>query len=131
MSEAQQTSRIADRFQSFAGKASQRMGSRFAFIIALAIVVLWLVSGPIFHFSDAWQLVINTGTTIITFLMVFLIQATQNRDAKAIHLKLDASEGPSQAWRPSAPIRSSTNALTPPRRPSEERASEGSARCER
>ena len=65
------------------------MGSRFAFIIALAIVALWLVSGPIFHFSDAWQLVINTGTTIITFLMVFLIQNTQNRDAQAIHLKLD------------------------------------------
>jgi low affinity Fe/Cu permease len=89
MSQGQPSSRIADRFQSFAGKASQRMGSRSAFMIALAIVLLWLLSGPIFHFSDAWQLVINTGTTIITFLMVFLIQATQNRDAKAIHLKLD------------------------------------------
>ncbi len=80
---------IRDRFQIFANKASQWLGSRLAFLVALGIVLGWLISGPIFHFSDAWQLVINTGTTIITFLMVFLIQATQNRDAKAIHLKLD------------------------------------------
>jgi low affinity Fe/Cu permease len=89
MSEEHSTSRIADRFQTFAGKASGLMGSRFAFVTALAIVLLWLMSGPIFRFSDAWQLIINTGTTVITFLMVFLIQATQNRDAKAIQLKLD------------------------------------------
>ena len=59
------------------------------FVSALLIIVLWALAGPIFHFSDTWQLVINTGTTIITFLMVFLIQNTQNRDAEAIQLKLD------------------------------------------
>jgi len=60
-----------------------------AFALALGIILAWGITGPIFHFSDTWQLVINTGTTIVTFLMVFLIQNTQNRDAKAIHLKLD------------------------------------------
>ena len=65
------------------------MGSPWAFTVALLLIMLWLASGPIFHFSDTWQLVINTGTTIITFLMVFLIQNTQNRDAVAMHLKLD------------------------------------------
>src|SRR5205823_11964202 len=60
-----------------------------AFIIAVLIILVWGITGPLFHYSDTWQLVINTGTTIITFLMVFLIQNTQNRDAKAIHLKLD------------------------------------------
>jgi low affinity Fe/Cu permease len=57
--------------------------------VALAVIVIWAVTGPLFHFSDSWQLVVNTGTTIVTFLMVFLIQATQNRDGKAIQLKLD------------------------------------------
>jgi low affinity Fe/Cu permease len=65
------------------------VGSSWAFIFAVLIIVVWAVTGPLFHYSDTWQLVINTGTTIITFLMVFLIQNTQNRDAKAIHLKLD------------------------------------------
>jgi len=65
------------------------MGSSWAFIAAVSIVVGWAATGPFFQFSETWQLVINTGTTIITFLMVFLIQATQNRDAKAIQLKLD------------------------------------------
>jgi low affinity Fe/Cu permease len=65
------------------------VGSSWAFILAALIIIAWAVTGPIFHYSDTWQLVINTGTTIITFLMVFLIQNTQNRDAKAIHLKLD------------------------------------------
>lgn len=65
------------------------MGSPVAFVLAVAIIVAWALSGPLFGFSDTWQLVINTGTTIITFLMVFLIQNTQNRDAKAVHLKLD------------------------------------------
>ena len=65
------------------------MGSRWAFVFALGIIVLWGATGPIYHYSDTWQLIINTGTTIVTFLMVFLIQNTQNRDAKAIHLKLD------------------------------------------
>lgn len=78
-----------DLFRKFAQKTSDVVGSPWAFIAAVAIIVLWAVSGPIFGYSDTWQLVINTGTTIITFLMVFLIQNTQNRDAKAIHLKLD------------------------------------------
>ena len=76
-------------FRKFANKTSEIVGSPWAFITAVAIIVVWSVTGPIFGFSDTWQLVINTGTTIITFLMVFLIQNTQNRDAKAIHLKLD------------------------------------------
>jgi low affinity Fe/Cu permease len=80
---------LAERFRAFACKASIRLGSHWAFAIAVAIVAIWLITGPIFRFSDAWQLVINTGTTIVTFLMVFLIQATQNRDATAVHLKLD------------------------------------------
>jgi low affinity Fe/Cu permease len=69
--------------------ASEKLGSQWAFLAAVTIVVVWAVSGPVFGFSQGWQLVINTGTTIITFLMVFLIQATQNRDATAVHLKLD------------------------------------------
>jgi len=76
-------------FRKFAQKTSQVVGSSWAFIIAVLIIIVWATTGPIFHYSDTWQLVINTGTTIITFLMVFLIQNTQNRDAKAIHLKLD------------------------------------------
>jgi low affinity Fe/Cu permease len=68
---------------------TRRAGSTPAFVMALGIIVLWAVLGPAFHFSDTWQLVINTGTTIITFLMVFLIQRTQNKDAVAIHLKLN------------------------------------------
>lgn len=77
------------RFNRFARLVAQYVGSAGAFIAALAVVLLWLAAGPVFGYSDTWQLVINTGTTIITFLMVFLIQSTQNRDAKAIHLKLD------------------------------------------
>ena len=65
------------------------LGTPWAFIIALTIILVWAVTGPMFHYSDTWQLIINTGTTIVTFLMVFLIQNTQNRDAKAVHLKLD------------------------------------------
>ncbi len=76
-------------FRKFAHTVSAIVGSSWAFILAVAIVVVWAAAGPLFRFSDTWQLVINTGTTIITFLMVFLIQNTQNRDAKAIHLKLD------------------------------------------
>ena len=78
-----------DFFRKFSHKASTLVGSPWSFIAALTIIIVWAVTGPIFHFSDTWQLVINTGTTIVTFLMVFLIQNTQNRDAKAIHLKLD------------------------------------------
>jgi low affinity Fe/Cu permease len=78
-----------DRFRRFSGATSAAMGRPWAFLTAIALIVAWGLSGPLFHFSDTWQLVINTSTTIVTFLMVFLIQNTQNRDAKAIHLKLD------------------------------------------
>jgi low affinity Fe/Cu permease len=76
-------------FQRFASLASTQLGTPWAFTAALVVVIVWAALGPVFHFSETWQLVINTGTTIITFLMVFIIQSTQNRDAKAIHLKLD------------------------------------------
>jgi low affinity Fe/Cu permease len=79
----------SDRFGRFAARCSHYLGSRWAFISAIGVILIWAVTGPIFHFSDTWQLVINTGTTIVTFLMVFLIQNTQNRDARAIHLKLN------------------------------------------
>jgi low affinity Fe/Cu permease len=78
-----------DRFAKFSAKSSHYLGSRWAFICAIAVILVWAISGPIFHYSDTWQLVINTGTTIVTFLMVFLIQNTQNRDSHALHLKLD------------------------------------------
>ncbi len=77
------------RFQRFAWRVSERLGTPQAFFLSLAIIVVWLLTGPAFHFSDAWQLVINTGTSVVTFLMVFLIQATQNRDSRATQLKLD------------------------------------------
>jgi low affinity Fe/Cu permease len=78
-----------ERFRQFSAAASRWMGSPIAFLVAVLAILAWAVSGPLFAFSDTWQLVINTATTIVTFLMVFLIQNTQNRDAKAIHLKLD------------------------------------------
>ena len=81
--------RIRDSFRHFARETSAVLGSAWAFIAALIIIAVWGLTGPVFHFSDTWQLIINTGTTIVTFLMVFLIQNTQNRDAKAMHLKLD------------------------------------------
>jgi low affinity Fe/Cu permease len=80
---------ISDAFRIFARKSSSVLGSPWAFAIAILIIVVWGITGPTFHYSDTWQLIINTGTTIVTFLMVFLIQNTQNRDAKAMHLKLD------------------------------------------
>ena len=76
-------------FETFANKATSFTGSSSAFTIALAIVIVWLLSGPFFSYSETWQLIINTGTTIITFLMVFLIQKPQNKDSKAIQLKLN------------------------------------------
>lgn len=76
-------------FRHAAQRTSAVTGSAGAFALAVAVVLVWGASGPLFHFSDTWQLVINTGTTVVTFLMVFLIQATQNRDARAVHLKLD------------------------------------------
>ena len=80
---------VSDAFRVFARRSSIILGSAWAFGGAVLVIAVWLVTGPTFHFSDTWQLIINTATTIITFLMVFLIQNTQNRDAKAVHLKLD------------------------------------------
>ena len=80
---------VSDAFRIFARRSSVILGSAWAFAGAVLVILVWLLTGPTFHFSDTWQLIINTATTIITFLMVFLIQNTQNRDAKAVHLKLD------------------------------------------
>jgi len=82
-------SRLGQKLEHLSRHVTFWAGSSWAFAIATAVIVVWLVTGPIFHFSDTWQLVINTGTTIITFLMVFLIQNTQNRDSEAIQVKLD------------------------------------------
>jgi low affinity Fe/Cu permease len=83
------STKLREIFRKFARDTAMAMGSSTAFLMAVIVVLLWAVTGPAFGYSDTWQLVINTGTTIITFLMVFLIQATQNRDSAAIHLKLD------------------------------------------
>ncbi len=80
---------VQEAFRVFARQSSIVLGTAWTFTVAVLIIAVWAVTGPTFHFSDTWQLVINTGTTIVTFLMVFIIQNTQNRDAKAIHLKLD------------------------------------------
>ena len=77
------------RFSRLAKATARVTGRPAAFILAVSVILVWLVTGPLFRFSDTWQLVINTGTTVITFLMVFLIQATQNRDAEAVQVKLD------------------------------------------
>lgn len=82
-------SRKKNFFETFASTVSRFAGSTYAFLIAFTLVILWAVVGPVFHFSENWQLVINTGTTIITFLMVFLIQKSQNKDSLAIQLKLN------------------------------------------
>lgn len=86
-------------FEKLAYQANVFSGSNNAFLIALSVILIWLITGPFFEFSDTWQLVINTGTTIITFLMVFLIQRMQNKDSRALHLKLNelvaALHGPS------------------------------------
>jgi low affinity Fe/Cu permease len=79
----------AGGFQRFANRIASLAGSRWTFVLAVATIGVWAAVGPHFHYSDTWQLVINTGTTIVTFLMVFLIQNTQNRDARALHLKMD------------------------------------------
>jgi len=84
-----QRNRFGLFLEQFSLEATKATGTSKAFILAVAVVIIWLITGPFFHFSDTWQLVINTGTTIITFLMVFLIQRTQNKDAQAIHLKLN------------------------------------------
>jgi low affinity Fe/Cu permease len=76
-------------FSAFAEKTSEGVGSPWAFIVAASVVVIWAITGPLFDYSDTWQLVINTGTTVVTFLVVFLIQNAQNRNSRAMHLKLD------------------------------------------
>ena len=81
--------RVQDAFRIAARKASAVLGTAWAFIAAVSVIVVWGLTGHIFKYSDTWQLIINTGTTIVTFLMVFLIQNTQNRDSKAAQLKLD------------------------------------------
>ena len=81
--------RVQDAFRVFARNASEVLGSAWLFVLAISIIALWAATGPFFDYSDTWQLLINTGTTIVTFLMVFIIQNTQNRDSKAVHLKLD------------------------------------------
>ena len=80
---------VSDAFRIIARRSSTVLGSAWAFAGALLVILVWVLTGPTFRFSDTWQLIINTATTVITFLMVFLIQNTQNRDAKAVHLKLD------------------------------------------
>jgi low affinity Fe/Cu permease len=81
--------RSGRRLETWSRAATDWTGSSWAFGVAALVIVVWLVTGPLFHFSDTWQLVINTGTTVVTFLMVFLIQRTQNKDALAVHLKLN------------------------------------------
>ena len=80
---------MRDQFHKIALRVSNTVGSPSSFFLAIFVILAWGFTGPLFHYSDTWQLVINTGTTIITFLMVFLIQNTQNRDARVLHLKLD------------------------------------------
>ena len=80
---------MRELFRRFAHRTAEIVGSPMAFLLAAMLIVAWGVTGPLFHFSDTWQLVINTTTTIVTFLIVFLIQNTQNRDSRALHLKLD------------------------------------------
>lgn len=83
------TYRISQLLEQFSRRVTEATGTSTAFILAFLVIIVWLISGPLFNFSDTWQLVINTGTTIVTFLMVFLIQRSQNKDALAIHLKLN------------------------------------------
>ena len=89
ISPLRKTTRVPEFFRAFARRTSDFVGSSWAFTVAIVTILVWAVAGPFYHYSDTWQLVINTGTTVVTFLMVFLMQNTQNRDAKAIHLKLD------------------------------------------
>ena len=81
--------KVSELLERFSHQATIATGTSAAFVMAVLIIVIWIITGPIFHYSDTWQLVINTGTTIVTFLMVFLIQRAQNKDALAIHLKLN------------------------------------------
>jgi low affinity Fe/Cu permease len=87
--QVKKTSGINFWFSRFASQTAQVVGHPYMFLVAVIVIAIWALTGPYFHYSDTWQLIINTGTTIITFLVVFLIQNTQNRDGKALHLKLD------------------------------------------
>jgi len=80
---------VSQSLEKFSYEATRATGTSVAFVVAVTVILVWAITGPLFHFSDTWQLVINTGTTIVTFLMVFLIQRAQNKDALAIHLKLN------------------------------------------
>jgi low affinity Fe/Cu permease len=86
---ARKRNKVGEFLERFSQQATKATGTSVAFVLAVLIIVTWVVTGPLFHYSDTWQLVINTGTTIVTFLMVFLIQRAQNKDALAIHLKLN------------------------------------------
>jgi len=81
--------KVSELLEKFSHQATIATGTSAAFVMAVLVIVIWIITGPIFHYSDTWQLVINTSTTIVTFLMVFLIQRAQNKDALAIHLKLN------------------------------------------
>ncbi|HEV7681296.1 MAG TPA: low affinity iron permease family protein [Pyrinomonadaceae bacterium] len=89
MAKKKKSNPLGQILERFSRKATEATGTSSAFILALLVIIVWIISGPLFKFSDTWQLVINTGTTIVTFLMVFLIQRSQNKDALAIHLKLN------------------------------------------
>jgi low affinity Fe/Cu permease len=86
---ARKRSKLSELLEKFSYQATRATGTSTAFVVAALVIIVWATTGPIFHYSDTWQLVINTGTTIVTFLMVFLIQRAQNKDALAIHLKLN------------------------------------------
>jgi low affinity Fe/Cu permease len=83
------SNKLSQILERFSLKATKATGTSMSFVLALLVIIVWGITGPLFHYSDTWQLVINTSTTIVTFLMVFLIQRTQNKDAQAIHLKLN------------------------------------------
>ncbi len=96
---AQQLKTKPDTFHKLSVKIANKLGNAWAFFIALSVILVWAITGPIFSFSDTWQLIINTSTTIVTFLMVFVIQNTQNRDGRAMQLKLDELISSSRAAR--------------------------------
>ena len=89
MSIPRKRSKVGEFLEKFSYQATKATGTSTAFVLAVLVIVIWVITGPLFHYSDTWQLVINTGTTIVTFLMVFLIQRAQNKDALALHLKLN------------------------------------------
>ncbi len=101
---------MSELFSRAAHWTGQQCGRASVFMVAVGVIIAWAITGPFFHYSDTWQLIINTGTTIVTFLMVFLIQSTQNRDSKAVHLKLDELVRSSQARNVFADLESASDA---------------------